>query len=323
MQVGDKVRMLHGKESGVVTKKLDRGLVEVEIEDGFGIPVLETELVVIAAEENTAFGEVESRQKEHKPKAEINKEKGYFLAIIPLNDKLHSIYLLNQVKNDALILVNEINNKLDERSILSEKIFSGASLKLTERNIDQLNNWAALSITILEENSSWSIPQRPEKLKLKLKAKHFKDEKNFIQKLNKSGYLIKLNSINKEKVDPKPIDASFLKEKMLESAETPEAGFQNNQAARKEVDLHIEAIRNNYETIPKNEILLIQLSEFEQKLNQGIAAGLDEMTFIHGVGNGVLKHNIHKILSQHDHIKYFKDAHKEKFGYGATLVRIN
>ncbi|RUA33472.1 MAG: DNA mismatch repair protein MutS, partial [Bacteroidetes bacterium] len=68
--------------------------------------------------------------------------------------------------------------------------------------------------------------------------------------------------------------------------------------------------------------LKIQLAKFEEKLNEAFMAGLDEIIFIHGVGNGVLRNNIHKQLSQHQNIQFFKDAHKEKFGYGATLVKI-
>jgi len=44
--------------------------------------------------------------------------------------------------------------------------------------------------------------------------------------------------------------------------------------------------------------------------------------FIHGVGNGTLRHMVHKKLSQYTNIKFYKDSMREKFGYGATLVKI-
>jgi dsDNA-specific endonuclease/ATPase MutS2 len=49
---------------------------------------------------------------------------------------------------------------------------------------------------------------------------------------------------------------------------------------------------------------------------------MDEIIFIHGVGNGVLRNAIHKRLSGNKNVQYFEDAQKEKFGYGATKVRI-
>jgi dsDNA-specific endonuclease/ATPase MutS2 len=50
---------------------------------------------------------------------------------------------------------------------------------------------------------------------------------------------------------------------------------------------------------------------------------MDEITFIHGIGNGVLRKEIHKYLSHLGNIKYFQDTQKSRFGYGATLVRIS
>jgi dsDNA-specific endonuclease/ATPase MutS2 len=49
---------------------------------------------------------------------------------------------------------------------------------------------------------------------------------------------------------------------------------------------------------------------------------MDEIIFIHGVGNGTLRNELHKRLSGHKNVKYYEDAQKEKFGYGATKVKI-
>lgn len=72
-----------------------------------------------------------------------------------------------------------------------------------------------------------------------------------------------------------------------------------------------------------SEILRIQLEAFEKNLDQAIASGMDQITFIHGIGNGVLRKEIHKRLSQIQNIKYFQDTQKDNWGYGATLVRIS
>jgi dsDNA-specific endonuclease/ATPase MutS2 len=70
------------------------------------------------------------------------------------------------------------------------------------------------------------------------------------------------------------------------------------------------------------DILAFQLQVFEQRLDEAIVAGASEVVFIHGVGNGVLRNEVQKRLSKHPHVEYFKDAKKEKFGYGATLAKI-
>jgi dsDNA-specific endonuclease/ATPase MutS2 len=49
---------------------------------------------------------------------------------------------------------------------------------------------------------------------------------------------------------------------------------------------------------------------------------MDEIVFIHGVGNGVLKQEIQKKLAGNKNVAWFQDAQKEKFGYGATRIKI-
>jgi hypothetical protein len=328
MQIGDRVRLMKGTEEGIVVKMLDRSLVEVEIEDGFAIPVLESELVVVSSDESTAFDTPKfESQKTSKQKTihELpNQLKGFHLAIIPLNDHLVSIYFLNPSEEDILLLANEKNGKDEEKTILSEKIFAGKFSKITERNIDQLSAWPPISLTILTENRKWSIPVRPEKISVKIKAKHFQKDKAEIPIVNKKGFLIPLNQSIIETIEPVKIDADKLKDSFFSHEVHKDANQQSTSAQGKipEIDLHIEAIDRNYESLPKHDILRIQLSKFEEKLNEAFVAGLDEIIFIHGVGNGVLKNNIHKQLAEHQNIQFFKDTHKDKFGYGATLVKI-
>ena len=47
MNIGDRVRLMRGKEEGIVTKLLGNNIIEIEIEDGFTIPVKANEVVVI------------------------------------------------------------------------------------------------------------------------------------------------------------------------------------------------------------------------------------------------------------------------------------
>ncbi len=56
MNIGDRVRLLHGKEEGIIRRISSGGRIEVEIEDGFIIPAVKSEVVVIAAAEKSYFG---------------------------------------------------------------------------------------------------------------------------------------------------------------------------------------------------------------------------------------------------------------------------
>ncbi|HAZ25757.1 MAG TPA: DNA mismatch repair protein MutS, partial [Algoriphagus sp.] len=57
MNIGDRVRLLHGKEEGIIRKISSSGRIEVEIEDGFVIPAMKSEAVVISEVEKSYFGE--------------------------------------------------------------------------------------------------------------------------------------------------------------------------------------------------------------------------------------------------------------------------
>ena len=57
MNIGDKVRALHEDIEGYISKFLPNDIIEVEIEDGFGIPVHKKELVIVSSQEAEFFEE--------------------------------------------------------------------------------------------------------------------------------------------------------------------------------------------------------------------------------------------------------------------------
>ena len=54
-------------------------------------------------------------------------------------------------------------------------------------------------------------------------------------------------------------------------------------------------------------------------MDQALVNRLHKITFIHGVGNGVLRSSIREELKRFPNIKY-AEAPQEKFGYGGTEV---
>jgi dsDNA-specific endonuclease/ATPase MutS2 len=114
------------------------------------------------------------------------------------------------------------------------------------------------------------------------------------------------------------IDAQQLKESFYKSAEEKIAV---TKPAR-EIDLHIEKLRDDHEFLNSAEMLKIQLEYFNKALDSAIVHQLPDIVFIHGAGNGTLRHEIQKVLSKHNKVQTFMDANKEKFGYGATRVML-
>jgi hypothetical protein len=87
----------------------------------------------------------------------------------------------------------------------------------------------------------------------------------------------------------------------------------------KVVDLHIEELIKDPTGMSAGQMIAHQLSVFDREMDQALLDHLNRITFVHGVGNGVLRSAIREALKKYDHIRY-SDAPAEKFGNGATQI---
>lgn len=88
-----------------------------------------------------------------------------------------------------------------------------------------------------------------------------------------------------------------------------------------EVDLHIEAMVEDYKQLKPEEILGIQLAYFTKCLEAAIMDNLYKVTFIHGIGNGILKAALKEKLREYENI-FHQQAPVAKYGMGAVEVMI-
>jgi hypothetical protein len=89
-----------------------------------------------------------------------------------------------------------------------------------------------------------------------------------------------------------------------------------------EVDLHIHELVDKHEHMANSEIVSIQLEHFERMLRIAENKKIPRIIFIHGVGQGVLRAEIRKMLHDYYPNCEFHDAPYNEYGYGATEVRI-
>jgi len=97
-------------------------------------------------------------------------------------------------------------------------------------------------------------------------------------------------------------------------------GRQHLEPARSVIDLHIEKITDNWKRLSNYEILSLQLKTFEKYYHLAIAHHQHSLTVIHGVGEGVLRDEIHDILRLKKEVKSFVNQYHPNFGYGATEI---
>jgi hypothetical protein len=317
MHIGDKVRLLHGHEEGIITNILPNNIIEVEIEDGFVIPVLRKEVAVVAKEESLHFTPQETQPLE----AEKNQSreglvglKGIYFSFIMHNEHEVSLHLVNNTDYITLYSISEIQEG-KFYGISQGSLNSRTSVKIKNYMLKDFEKWPAFLSQFAFHRMGYFTPKQPLTKSLKLKAASFYKKKGKSPVIDKEGYIIQLDEESK----PLTIDPEKLKEKLL-SHSSPEEIDRTPPADV--VDLHIEKLIADSKGMSNAQILNIQLDAFRHALDHAIIAGMDQITFIHGLGNGVLKQAIQREASQMKNIRFFKDAMKEKFGYGATVIKI-
>lgn len=90
----------------------------------------------------------------------------------------------------------------------------------------------------------------------------------------------------------------------------------------REVDLHIENLSDNPGLLNNSQKLKTQLDHFQSQLEKGILENCPRMVFIHGIGSGVLRSEIRRILKGYENVIY-QDGSYKNYGIGATEVIIN
>ncbi len=316
MNIGDKVRLLHGTEEGIIRKISSSGRIEVEIEDGFLIPAMKSEVVIIAEAETNYFGKDAGVTKEPEAPLPISgpKDQGLYLAFLPINDQNLSLYLINDSHQPYLAHTSEVFGA-NQRTLYAGTLNPGESKKIDDRLMKEMDEWPAFLVRFIPIQNKLEKAIPAFERQLKMKATQFFKHLSKAPILGKSVYLFAMEQTTKE-LDIRSLNAEL---NQISSKSEP---IKTIKPARS-IDLHIEELHPDPDKLSNSEKMRIQLEVFEKNLNQALASGMDEITFIHGMGNGVLRKEIHKRLSQLGNIKYFQDTQKDQWGYGATLVRIS
>lgn len=88
-----------------------------------------------------------------------------------------------------------------------------------------------------------------------------------------------------------------------------------------EIDLHIEELVDSHAGWSNAEILSRQMITFQNAYLKTRRLRKRKLVVIHGVGEGVLRHEVRAWLDQQEGLKYY-DADFREYGQGATLVEL-
>ena len=236
---------------------------------------------------------------------------GIFIGITD-DKRVGSVVHFNLINSSSFQLLFSLNTEKNQEfnGECSGQLNPGAMVQLYSASLNELDLWPKFHLQVLLHASGKHEIKKPILFSDKFKAKDFSGTKKYHAILGKEAWMIPIDS-EVPLIDPQKLKESFFRPSS-EKIEIPNPG--------KEVDLHIEKIRDDHQFLKNTEILEIQLNHFKKNLDAAIVHKLQSIIFIHGTGNGILRNEIHKIISKHPQVKTFMDAHKEKFGYGATEI---
>lgn len=101
----------------------------------------------------------------------------------------------------------------------------------------------------------------------------------------------------------------------------PVSRRRERNAPQMEVDLHIHQLVPTVRGMSTYDILNLQLETAKKRLEFAIQKRISKVVFIHGVGEGILKEELHYLFNRYENLRYY-DADYQKYGLGATEVYI-
>jgi len=356
---GDKVRFLNSTGGGTVVKEINAFMVSVAIEDGFEIPTLTSELVAIepAGASGDLFINKNERRSEIPIPVKVETEPeviemdrisrivqrgdssvmptGVYLAWVPQDQqRLLSgnidVFLVNNSSFDILYSFSLKNMEGNFSGIDYGSIPAESKMLIESISRDDIGTWSngVLQIIFFSDESEKIL--MPVSSTFRVKGSIFYQEGSYHEvrflannkaivytscELNRvpSTYEQILNE--KENREPLPAAAERFR---------PETAIDQYRTApgEAEVDLHISALKENYNSLSPHEILTIQIGQFDRLLSSAIAFKFKKVVFIHGIGNGSLKQSIIQRLSEYADIE-FRNAPFAKYGNGAVELIIH
>jgi hypothetical protein len=357
---GDRVRFLNATGGGIVARIDEKNnLVYVEDEDGFEIPTLTRDCVVIPQiNETTNFPKKDfsSKLQNEEPLLDSKKNQNkmveatekplveiietaegdilkVFLAFVPQDIKKlqttpYTLYLVND--SNYFLYYNIITRKNDTEHVsFSQGMIEPNILEeIGILNKEDLNNWSEIRAQIIafKQNKSYQ-PQNVIDATLKIDPVKFYKLHSFTENDFFEEEAMMLDIISESgKVKFKEISPTEIKSAML-IKEKPEKPKPKHIVTLKkpeiiEIDLHINELVDTTAGLSNADMLQLQLDKFINTLAEYKNKKGQKIVFIHGKGEGVLRKEIEKLLKTRYKNYYFQDASFREYGFGATMVTI-
>ena len=330
-EVGDKILVLATDEEGKVVELMNEKMVMIEVRgvkfpaymDQIDFPYFKMFSQKKTVEKKNIYVDNIKREKTV-PRKKIGD--GVFLNFMPVFDK--DVFEDDVVEKLKIYLINQNEEGYDFKYDL---VFNGESSFSLKANIGGLSEFYLHDVSFedmgdgpkFEFDFSLTNPDKKKaaghEVFYKLRSKQLFNKIEETQKKNEASFRYELFTHYPDRVDEEKVDMSML----------GNAGFrvynadkirENLSPARSVVDLHIEKLTDHWQQLTNFEILTSQLNNFEKYYELAVAHKQATLIVIHGVGEGILRNEIHDILKLKKEVKSFVNQFHPLYGYGATEI---
>lgn len=355
IKVGDKVRFLNTTGGGIVRSFRGKDQVLVEDEDGFDMPALIRECVVIGGEnemqvrssnrpriqpqaeqQSPAMPKPQAKQEEVKVEETPEGERlNIYLAYLPVEPSKvmqgsgYEAYFIND-SNYYLFFNYMYRSNNSWISRYNGLVEPNTKIFIEEFGKEDLNDLERICVQMLafKQGKPYSLKNSISvELRLdivKFYKQHCFMENNFFDEDALVYSLVRNDVPEKELL----ISATELQEAMYQKAREDRHAPQQALVKKKsdgavlEVDLHISELLDSVSGLSNTDILTYQLDKFNEIMGKYANQKGQKIVFIHGKGDGVLRNAVEKELKTKYKQHYYQDASFREYGFGATMVTI-
>ena len=347
LKIGDKVKFLNASGGGVVAKLIDSRTVSILIEDGFEIPTMISEVIKIETNLPAARFFNEDYQVELKSDPgeatetfddrmislpahhrKGRKSEDIFLAFVPHDQKWLitgsvDIMIINNTSYDVLYNIFGRTHLGHYDGIDYGSMLPDTLVLLDTVNREQLTRWTEGCIQFLFHKQQSGTVLPPFNSEFRIEGKRFFKEGNYREHplIQGKGIVARILSLSSYLGEPSAEKDPSKKQGEKSAEEVPAIMKHVTSAGEAVVDLHIHELIDDPSNMEQSEILDFQIRYFLKCLDSARMRHFRRITFIHGVGNGVLRDQIVQRLSGTEGIEYF-DAPMAQYGVGALEVKL-
>lgn len=355
VQAGDKVRFLNAVGGGKVIKVV-KDMAYVEDEDGFEIPVLAKECVIVESHsapkpdvpKTVVSGpSILPMDKENKDSPAYAKEDNIriietqegdilniVLAFVPeeskhLNTTRFDSYLVND-SNYYIYFTYMCREEQGWRTRYAGMVEPNIKLHLEEFGQEDLNELERICIQYIAfKKDKHFILKSPVAVEHRLDTVKFYKLHTFRENIYFDEPALVLDIVkNGTPVRPVAVSAEDL-ERAMKAKKTVDKPLRQTIIKKPssdngiiEVDLHINELLDHTAGLSHTDMLNVQLQKFREVMDKNKNTKGQKIVFIHGKGEGVLRNAvINEIKSKYKNCSY-QDASFREYGFGATLVTI-